>query len=73
MTTMVKLGSGGQNRGGQTTEEDLGQTGDHSNEQYPPRWGIIRRTEAGMSFCEGGRSALCLGLGTGRGCTGRMP
>jgi hypothetical protein len=50
---MVKLGSGGQNRGGQTAEEDLGQTGDHSNEQYPLRWGIIRRTEADMSFCKG--------------------
>jgi hypothetical protein len=33
-------------------EENLGQNGGHSGEQYPPRWGIIRRIEAGMGFCE---------------------
>jgi hypothetical protein len=49
---MAKLGTRRRDRGGQTAEGDLGRTEDHFGEQYPPRWGIIWRTEADMSFGE---------------------
>jgi hypothetical protein len=46
------------------------QTGDHSDEQYPSRWGTIRRTEADMSLDEGVR-VIYAKVGPGEGCSGQ--
>jgi hypothetical protein len=50
--TMAKYGLWERGWDGQTLEGNLERTRGHSGEQYPPRWGIIRRAEANMGFGE---------------------
>jgi hypothetical protein len=53
-------------------KEGPGWTEECSSEQYPPQWGIIRCTEASMSFGEG-RGIVGLDLGTWKYCAGKVP